>query len=254
MNVSEFEGGIQAAANMITEARHVVVFSGAGISTPSGIPDFRGEKEGLWQKVNPMRVASHSAFLQNPDLFYDWFRPLFMTSWKAQPNPAHKVIAQLEKFGFISSVITQNIDGLHQKAGSRKVFELHGSALTFACPKCNVKIISECVVNQFDSGILIPRCEHCNSILKPDVVLFEEPLPEKIFLGAEKEANKADVMLVVGSSLEVYPAANIPEDATIHGCRLIILNLTPTPLDELASLVFHVDAAEFLPRLWEQYQ
>jgi NAD-dependent deacetylase len=254
MNTSELEGGILAAANMITEARYATVFTGAGISTPSGIPDFRGEKEGLWQKVNPMQVASHSTFLHNPDLFYDWFRPLFMTSWKAQPNPAHKVITQLEKYGYIRSVITQNIDGLHQKAGSRKVFELHGSALTFACPKCNAKIASKSVVNQFDSGILIPKCEQCNAILKPDVVLFEEPLPEKTFSGAEKEANKADLMLVVGSSLEVYPAANIPEDATVHGCRLIILNLTPTPLDNLASLVFHVDAAEFLPRMWKHYK
>lgn len=243
---------IQRASEMISAARYIVAFTGAGISTPSGIPDFRSEKDGLWQRYDPMQVASRSAFFNTPDLFFDWFRPLFLTSWKARPNPAHDALAALEKLGRLKSVVTQNIDGLHQKAGSSQVLELHGTALTFSCIKCRKQIPAEEVFNQFNGGKTIPHCIHCAAILKPDVVLFEEGLPQDVWEKAEVEASKADLMLVIGSSLEVYPANSIPQTSLRHGCKLIINNLSSTPMDALADLQVTLDAAEFLPLVIDQ--
>lgn len=252
MNSANSSVLIQRASEMISVARYVVAFTGAGISTPSGIPDFRSEKDGLWQRYDPMQVASRSAFFNTPDLFFDWFRPLFLTSWKARPNPAHDALAALEKLGQLRSVITQNIDGLHQKAGSSHVLELHGTALTFTCIKCQKQISAEIVLSQFEGGNTIPHCIHCAAILKPDVVLFEEGLPQEVWEKAEVEAGKADLMLVIGSSLEVYPANSIPQSALRHGCKLIINNLSSTPMDALAELHLIMDAAEFLPSVMDQ--
>jgi len=252
MNQLEIEKLVQQTADAITKSRQAVVFTGAGISTPSGIPDFRGEKEGLWQRYDPIRVASLTAFLRTPYIFYDWFRPLFLTSWSAAPNPAHHGVAQLENMGIVKSVVTQNIDGLHQKAGSQKVIELHGSALTFTCPGCRSTVPSASVHEKFTSGEKIPLCDRCRTVIKPDVVLFEEPLPMQAWQEAEQESLQADLMLVIGSSLEVYPASTIPQNAVLHGCSLVINNLTSTPLNRHASLCIPLDAAEFIPALVER--
>ncbi|PKO03149.1 MAG: RNA polymerase subunit sigma [Chloroflexi bacterium HGW-Chloroflexi-5] len=243
---------IQRASEMISAARYVVAFTGAGISTPSGIPDFRGEKSGLWQRYDPMQVASRSAFFHSPTLFFDWFRPLFMTSWDSQPNDAHHQLSALEKQGLLKSIITQNIDGLHKKAGSQHVLELHGTALTFSCPKCLTSVSGEEVFSQFSSGNPSPYCANCSGILKPDVVLFEESLPQDIWDQAQNEADKADLMFVIGSSLEVYPANSIPQAAMRHGCKLIFNNLSRTPMDEMADLCIPMDTAEFFPLLMTQ--
>ena len=248
---SEIKESIKRAAHWIRMARHAVVFSGAGISTPSGIPDFRGKKEGLWQRYDPMKVASLSAFIHTPEIFYDWFRPLFLTSWTAQPNAAHAGLAKLEETGYIQSIITQNIDGLHQKAGSQRVFELHGSALSFSCPGCGTSQPASSVYQQFISGVLIPECDQCHRVLKPEVVLFEESLPALVWQEAEEEVRKADLVLVIGSSIEVYPACTLPQQAIRHGSWVIINNLTPTPLDRNAAIVVQMDAAQFVPRLVE---
>lgn len=252
MTAPDFTDQIQRAAEMISSARYVVAFTGAGISTPSGIPDFRSEKGGLWQRYDPMRVASRSAFFHSPELFFDWFRPLFLTSWKAQPNSAHLGLATFEKHGQIKSVITQNIDGLHQKAGSACVLALHGTALTFSCLQCRLHISSDEVYNQFTHGENIPHCPECAAILKPDVVLFEEGLPQDIWEKAEKEAQNADLMLVIGSTLEVFPANTIPQTAVRNGCKLIINNLSRTPMDGLADLLIPMNTAELFPLLLEQ--
>ncbi len=242
---------IQRAAGMISAARYVVAFTGAGISTPSGIPDFRSERDGLWQRFDPMKVASRTAFFKSPELFFDWFRPLFMTSCKAKPNAAHHGLAALETLGRLKSVITQNIDGLHQKAGSSQVHELHGTALTYCCLKCRLHISAEAVYDQFSDGAKIPHCPDCAAILKPDVVLFEEGLPQDIWNQAENDALKADLMLVIGSSLEVYPANTIPQAAVRNGCKLIINNLSRTPMDGMAALSIPMDTAELLPLILE---
>ncbi|HCS38118.1 MAG TPA: RNA polymerase subunit sigma [Anaerolineaceae bacterium] len=254
MAAPDFQDLIQRAADLISAARYIVVFTGAGISTPSGIPDFRGEKDGLWQRYDPLMVASRSAFFHTPTLFFDWFRPLFMTSWLSQPNAAHQQLVALEMQGVIKSVITQNIDGLHQKAGSKHVLELHGTALTFSCSKCLKSVPGEEVFNQFSSGNPIPYCDKCAGILKPDVVLFEEGLPQKIWKQAQIEADKADLMLVIGSSLEVFPANSIPQAALRHGSKLMINNLSSTSMDALADLCIHMDTAAFFPLLVNQLQ
>lgn len=243
---------IQHAARLISNSSYLVVFTGAGISTPSGIPDFRGEKDGLWQRYDPIQVASRTAFFSNPDLFFGWFRPLFMKSWTALPNAAHQGLADLENAHLVKSVITQNIDGLHQKAGSQKVFELHGTALTFTCQKCRTSQPAAEVYNQFLSGTIIPTCINCGKILKPDVVLFEEPLSENTWQTAENEASRADLLLVIGSSLEVYPASTLPQQSVHRGCKLIINNLSSTPLDAQAEVLIPMDAAESMPLLVKQ--
>ncbi len=243
---------IQEAVQLIRNSAYLVVFTGAGISTPSGIPDFRSDKTGLWQQYDPMQVASYTAFSKIPSLFFNWFRPLFMTAWTAKPNQAHFDLAELEKRLFVKGIITQNIDGLHQKAGSRKVYELHGTGLTFACCDCSLKHTSQEVYDQFLEGNDLPQCKRCGKILKPDVVLFEEPLPPRVWQAAEEEARRADTMLVIGSSLEVFPASTIPEMAVRHGCKLIINNLSPTPLDALADVLLQMDAEECLHSLAKQ--
>ena len=199
-----------------------------------------------------MRVASRTSFFQTPGVFYDWFRPLFMTSWKALPNKAHIAIAKLETASLAKAILTQNIDGLHQKAGARKVLELHGSALLFSCPNCRLQVKAEEVYTLFEKGLELPLCQKCRSVIKPEVVLFEEPLPEDIWKEAESEARQADVILVVGSSLEVFPASMIPQNALAHGCKLIINNFSPTPLDAYASCLVRQDAASFFPELLAQ--
>jgi NAD-dependent deacetylase len=248
----ELSERIQHATRLISKSRHLVVFTGAGISTPSGIPDFRGEKEGLWQRYDPMQVASRTAFYKNPELFFDWFRPLFLKSWTALPNAAHLGLATLENAHLVKSVITQNIDGLHQKADSQKVYELHGTALVFACQNCKSSQPAADVYNQFLSGTLISTCSNCGKILKPDVVLFEEPLPENTWHAAENEVSHADLLLVIGSSLEVYPASTLPQQAVNRGSKLIINNLSSTSLDAQAEVLIPLDAAEFMPLLVKQ--
>lgn len=239
-------------AKILGQARHAVLFTGAGVSTPSGIPDFRGKINGQWKKHDPMRVASATSFYQTPAIFYDWFRPLFLTSWKAQPNQAHIAMAKLVNTGLLKSIITQNIDGLHQKAGARKVLELHGSARFYMCPACKLEVKADEVFVLFEQGTEIPRCQKCHSVIKPDVVLFEEPLPENTWQEAESEARLADVLLVAGSSLEVFPASMIPQNALSHGCKLLINNLSPTPLDAYASCLIRQDTASFFPELLAQ--
>jgi len=243
---------IQRAAEMISTARYCVAFTGAGISTPSGIPDFRSSNNGLWQRYDPMRVASLSAFHNNPSLFFEWFRPLFMTSWQAKPNAAHMALATLETKGLLKAVITQNIDALHQKAGSEQVFELHGTCMTFTCPNCGFSESGLSIHKQFTQCEMLPHCSECDGVLKPNVVLFEEALPLQTWMDAENEIQKSDLLLVIGSSLEVQPAATLPLKAHAQGSRLIINNLSGTPLDYAADLLIHLDAAEFLPQLIEK--
>jgi NAD-dependent deacetylase len=237
-------------ARILKNSHHAVVFSGAGISTPSGIPDFRSANSGLWQNNEPMLVASFTAFKYHPDRFYRWLRPLLQNSVQAQPNAAHETIAELEKMGVIKAVITQNIDNLHQRAGSKNVIELHGTMERFDCPACHQPVgKSNAIVDEILHG-LIPYCSHCGAIMKPDIVLYEEALPEQAWLAARDEIRQADVMIVAGSSLEVIPASSLPYDARQNGCRIIIINLTHTYMDSLAEVVLNEDVAEVFPQIF----
>jgi NAD-dependent deacetylase len=240
---------ILKAGSLLKSARHAVVLTGAGISTPSGIPDFRSQGSGLWNQDNPMEVASLSAFRRRPDRFFAWLRPLAAQIVRANPNPAHQALADLEKAGLIKAVITQNIDGLHQAAGSQAVLELHGSTKSLTCLSCHKSYLIGLFLEEFVEQGKLPYCRHCGKLLKPDIVLFEEMLPAPVWQQAEMHCRQADLVLVVGSSLEVSPARGLPWIAFQHGAQLIILNYTPTYLDAHASVVIHADAAEILPQM-----
>ena len=223
------------------------VLSGAGISTPSGIPDFRSPENGLWGQFDPMEVASLLSFRYNPNHFFEWMRPLVEKIDQAKPNPAHFGLARLESAGYIQTIITQNIDGLHQRAGSRNVLEVHGSIETLTCINCYRQYPAENYTKAYLDRGEIPSCPHCGNILKPDLVLFGEQMPAKTWLKAREVCKECDLMIVAGSSLEVLPAANLPMQALGNGARLIIINRTNTYLDVRADVVFHRDLAEIIP-------
>jgi NAD-dependent deacetylase len=241
------DDSIKLAAELIGNSRHMVAFTGAGHSTASGIPDFRSPGSGLWEKANPMLVASIWAFRLDPKTFYDWIRPMADTLLNATPNPAHVALAELEAMGILKTVITQNIDTLHQRAGSRRVLELHGHMREATCIRCYKEVPIDPALQQSLRNGNIPRCE-CGGVLKPNVILFGEQLPIRVLNLAMAEARRCDLILVAGSSLEVTPAADIPYLAVEHGAQAIIVNLQPTLFDPCAKVVIHGDVADVLPR------
>lgn len=239
---------IQRAAELIRQAHHIVAMTGAGISTPSGIPDFRSADSGLWDQADPMAVASIFAFRRSPEQFYNWVHPLAHQLLQARPNSAHYALATLENKGKLKAVITQNIDDLHNQAGSSTVYQLHGHLKEATCVECYKVIDSATIFAKFIEDGQIPRCD-CNGVLKPNVILFGEQLPVREFLSAQMVIKQADLMLVAGSSLEVSPASDLPELALDNGAKLIIINYQPTHLDHRADVVIRADVAEVLPRL-----
>lgn len=243
---------IDFAADLLLHAKRALALTGAGISTPSGIPDFRSEGTGLWSRDEPMEVASLNTFRTAPERFYQWFRPLARQIFNAQPNPAHAALAELEKAGRLQMIATQNIDVLHQKAGSRRVAELHGTLATLSCAQCYRQESSEKYLEAFIETGNLPRCTRCGGLMKPDVILFGEQLPQKAWQEAQREARQCDLMLVVGSSLEVLPVAGLPMQALDRGAHLVIVNNTPTYLNVRADVVFLDDAARILPILVER--
>lgn len=240
---------LEYAAELLAKARHAVVLTGAGLSTPSGIPDFRSEGSGLWSRDEPLEVASMTTFRTNPAQFFHWFHPLASQIFNASPNPAHHAIAELEQKGYLQAVITQNIDMLHQKAGSRRVIEMHGTLRTLSCTQCYRQQGYEDYLPAFVTKGIIPHCPHCDSILKPDVILFGEQLPQKAWLEAQREARACDLMIVIGSSLEVLPVAGLPMQAIDRGAHLIIINNSDTYLNVRADVVLREDVAAILPAI-----
>ncbi len=243
---------IAFAAELFQQAKHAIVLTGAGISTSSGIPDFRSEGTGLWSKTEAMEVASLSTFRYDPTQFYKWFRPLASRIINAAPNAAHIALAEMEKAGYLKTIITQNIDILHQKSASNNVIETHGTLRTLSCTQCFRQFGSTPYLEPFVTEGTIPSCLDCNAILKPDVILFGEQLPQTEWLKAQDAARRCDLMLVVGSSLEVLPVAGLPMQTLDRGGHLIIINHTPTYLNVRADIVFTEDAATLLPLLAEQ--
>ncbi|HHN94343.1 MAG TPA: NAD-dependent deacylase [Anaerolineae bacterium] len=240
---------ITEAAALLCEAQHPVALTGAGISTPSGIPDFRSPGTGLWEHANPMDIVSIRAFRRDPQAFYDWMRPLVEVMRAAEANPAHRALAELERAGHLRAVLTQNIDGLHQRGGSQEVLELHGHTRDVVCLDCHWRAPADRYLDDFLATGAVPRCPRCGNWLKPDVVLFGEPLPLKVLNRALEHAARADLMLVVGSSLVVTPASQLPLMVLEHGGRGIIVNLTPTYLDSRAAVVIHADVVTALPAI-----
>jgi len=243
---------IEHAAELIRRAHSGVALTGAGISTPSGIPDFRSSGSGLWERFDPMDVASMSAFRYQPERFFDWVRPLAENIMRAEPNPAHLALAELERAGYLTGVVTQNIDDLHRKAGSQNVLEIHGHLRESTCVECFRRYPSGRLLRRFTETGEIPRCPTCGGVLKPDVVLFGEQLPFQVVQEAKALITESDLVLVVGSSLEVTPAAVFPVQALNAGGRLVIVNRDPTYLDPRADVIFRQDAAVVMPRLAEE--
>lgn len=240
---------VQRASELVLSSKYTVVLTGAGISTPSGIPDFRSASSGLWTRSDPMEVASYSAFRYRPEKFFNWLRPLAEQIWNASPNAAHESLAVLEKAGRIQAVITQNIDGLHQKAGSHEVIEVHGSMTHMLCVQCKSSYPAEDYCEPFVMSGDLPRCSKCQALLKPDITLFEEMLPDEAWNKAVDHSLNAELFLVIGSSLQVTPAAGLPLTALRSGAKLIINTFSPTYLDKRADLVIPYDVTESIPAI-----
>ncbi len=239
---------LREAATLIFRSHHTTVFTGAGISVESGIPPFRGEG-GIWTKYDPM-VLELSYFLRHPEQSWQAIKEMFYEYYgKVKPNRAHEVVALLEKEGFVKAVITQNIDNLHQEAGSRTVYEFHGNYQRLVCLDCNRKL-------EFTPGIfdnLPPRCPHCGGLLKPDFVFFGEMIPPEVSRLSFAEAEVADVFLLIGTTGEVYPAASIPAVAKNHGAKIIEVNVRPSNhTRSITDIFLQGKATAVLDALWDQ--
>jgi NAD-dependent deacetylase len=240
------EAAVAQAAALLGRSRSGIAFTGAGVSVESGIPHFRGEG-GLWTKFDPYKVAHIETFRKDPSQY--WTYSLNHRRPDAEPNPAHRALVEMEKGGHLRAVITQNTDGLHQRAGSRQVMELHGSSREVICLDCEARLPRD-EADRRNREHCPPSCPACGGhFLKPTVVLFGEALPVPALREAQLLATAADVVLIVGSSLQVYPAAGIPRLAREHGAELCIVNAEPTGFDDLAAVVIHGKAGEVLPQI-----
>ena len=237
------DGLLNRLQALIEKSRRIVFFGGAGVSTESGIPDFRSE-DGLYRQrydVPPEVMLSHAYFMTHPELFFRFYREKMLVL-DAQPNRAHKALAKLEREGKLSAVVTQNIDGLHQKAGSKEVLELHGSVLRNYCMRCRKPY----PVEKIASGTGIPKCS-CGGTIKPDVVLYEEGLDSYTINKSVEYISKADMLIIGGTSLAVYPAAGLID--YYRGNKLVLVNKSPTPADRRADLVIHAPIGEVFSQL-----
>ena len=239
-------GTASALADLLSSAERAVVLTGAGISVPSGIPDFRSPGTGMWENVNPMEVAHIDAFRRDPDRFWSFYSQRFTSLRDKAPNRAHEAVAELERRGHVRGVITQNIDRLHRAAGSERVVEVHGSIERSICLECGGKVELERVVEMLAAADGAPECPACVSPLKPEVVLFGELLPAEALSEAHALAEEADLMLCVGSSLEVHPVASLPGVTLGAGGRVAIVTQGPTPYDSEADVRLSGDVVDEL--------
>jgi NAD-dependent deacetylase len=240
---------LEALADLIREHRPCVVLTGAGISTESGIPDFRSPT-GIWATYDPMEYATIDAFLRDPVKVWDFYGRRLQMLGDAEPNDGHRALAELEERGWVKAVVTQNIDRLHERAGSRALVEVHGSIRTSSCLDCGTVVRLADVVELLP----VPTCPACGRVLKPDVVMFGELLPAAEIARAEQLAREAGVLLVVGSSLEVYPVAGLPLETLANAGQLAIVSRGSTPFDARASIVIDGGAGETLRALADRLE
>ncbi len=236
---------LNRAVAHLNGATRMVALTGAGISTEAGIPDFRSSEGGLWNDLHLMVSLSSWGFRLAPERFYRQVLKLIPPLLKAQPTRTHYLLAEFERMGKLTTVITQNIDGLHQQAGSRNVIELHGTYRRAHCIDCHHAYTFEEIQNKIHQQELPPRCHRCQGLIKPDVVLFGDLLPPEALARATQAVRECDLLLVLGSSLVVYPAADLPQRAREAGVPLLIVNLEPTPYDRHAEIVIHTPLGEF---------
>jgi NAD-dependent deacetylase len=236
---------IKEAARLMKESQRTYVLSGAGMSTESGIPDFRSPQTGLWEKVDPVKTSSVDALTQDPELFYRSAFKRYSALLEAEPNTGHYILAEMEQLGIIRGVITQNIDGLHKMAGTKKLFEVHGHVRTCRCMSCGKRHSMQDLLGQLDEEIIPPKCSRCPGILRPDIVLFGDPMATDYFAASEALQTDCDLLVVVGSSLSVYPVASMPGLVK----DLIIINLQPTPFDHRAQVVIREKSGTVLSQI-----
>jgi NAD-dependent deacetylase len=238
------DASVRALAELVRESQPCVVLTGAGISTESGVPDFRSPT-GLWAQFDPLDYGSIEAFRDDPRRVWEFYAPRFAVLTEAEPNAGHLALAELERRGLVRAVVTQNIDLLHERAGSRNVVEVHGSIRSATCQRCGSSYSRDDVVAKLEEADA-PRCDDCGAVLKPDVIFFGEVLPAAAVERAFDLARRARLLLVVGSSLEVHPIAALPDETLRVGGRLAIVNKGPTPYDGRADLKLEGNAGEIL--------
>lgn len=242
------EIAIKRVSEDVLRANKTIALTGAGISVESGIPDFRSA-EGLWSRFDPMEYAHINAFIANPEKVWLMLKEMMALVLEALPNPAHVALAEMEQLGVLSSVITQNVDGLHQRAGSTRVIEFHGSNQWLVCLRCHYR--GDAAV--MDPDRIPPRCPECEAILKPDVVFFGEAIPGFAQARAFEEAQTSDLVLVIGTSAVVYPAAGIPIVAKGNGAKIVEINMEPTSLtDDVSDYLIQGTAGIILPQIVEE--
>ncbi|WP_456422098.1 NAD-dependent protein deacetylase [Thermococcus sp.] len=240
------------ASKILVRSRFAIAFTGAGISAESGVPTFRGS-DGLWKRYRPEELATPEAFKRNPNLVWEFYKWRMRKILEARPNPAHYALAELERLGILKAVITQNVDDLHREAGSKNIVELHGNIFRVKCTSCNYKenLKESGRVKGFVESRDLPKCPKCGSLLRPDVVWFGEPLPREALDKAFRLAEKADVVIVVGTSGLVYPAAYIPYIVKEHGGKVIEVNVERSGITPIADVFLRGKAGEILPELTE---
>ncbi len=239
---------LERAAELVAAARRGVAFTGAGVSAESGIRTYRGQ-DGLWKEFDPYKVASIESFRRDPSMYWEVARRGWKAVGEAKPNPGHLALAELEAEGHLAGVVTQNTDGLHRDAGTATLIQLHGNGRTVRCLDCGARELRADVQARLDRE-LPPQCQTCGGIhIKPAVVFFGEALPPGAMMEAFRLARDCDLMLVVGSSVQVYPAADVPQAAIERGAPLVIINEEPTPLDVAAEVAIHARSGEVLPQI-----
>ena len=252
--MSSWDYPVNVLSDLILESKMIIVFTGAGVSTESGIPDFRSPG-GIWSRYDPEEFTIQK-FLSNPESRKTHWKMLTEAglTTEAKPNPAHYAIAELHQLGKLDCVITQNVDNLHQKAGvpEDRVFELHGNMQRAVCLSCHKHFPLKEVLQRIEEGEEVPDCPYCHGILKPDAVFFGESLPQATLAEASRRSRSCDLLIVVGSTLVVYPAAYIPMYAKEAGAKLVIVNLSETPMDRYATIIIRSKAGEAMSKIMEK--
>ena len=245
--MNEMKTKIKKFAQIILDAKNIVALTGAGMGTESGIADFRSPGTGLWEKVNPDEFASIHSYVSDPKKNLDFMLELGMAIFKAKPNKGHKALTKLQKINKLNGILTQNIDGLHQKAHSKNVVELHGTAYEAICMGCGNIYPITIMIDQVRNGRYGPLCEACNGLLKPNAIFFGEPLRSETLNQADGLIEECDLMIVLGSSLLTYPVAFYPRKALSLGAKLAIINIQETDMDYKADIVIHDKIGDVLP-------
>lgn len=250
--MNDLDSKIQKIAQLITNSENIIALTGAGMSTESGIPDFRSPGTGLWEKVNPDEFASIHSYVSDTGKNLKFMLDMGMQIFKSKPNKGHKSLTKLQKLGKLNGVLTQNIDGLHKRAKTENVIELHGTAHEAICMRCHAIYPITKLINQVLKSISrSPSCEACNGLLKPNAIFFGEPLHSETLSQADKMIEKCDLLIVLGSSLLVYPVAFYPRKALANGSKLVIINIQETDMDDHAEVVIHERIGEVMPKIVE---